>query len=241
MNAESALDFPSLKHIAGTDPLGRDLAARLLEGARTSLSIAFFTALTASLIGVSLGSLAAYLGKGFDFWIMRLIDFIYSLPDLLILSIIALAFNQSAISIVIGLSLINWMEIARVTRAEIMKLQQEEFVFAAKLIGQSHFKILTQHLIPNSAALILVTLGFIIPRAILSESTLSFIGLGLTPPETSWGTLAGDAFQYLRTHTYLIAFPALMIFLSCFSFNQITDYFARKLNPSLADNHYLKI
>ena len=214
---------PNGIYLAGTDALGRDLFTRLILGAQTSLMIAFLTAFMALVIGVCLAVLAAYIGGKCDYFILKFIDLIYSLPDLLILSIIGLCFSRSTMSIVIGLACINWMEIARITRAELLKLKQEEFILSARLIGLNHSQIILKHLLPNVSTLILVSLGFTLPIAILSESTLSFIGLGLAAPNTSWGTLAGDAFQYLRTDPYLLLFPALLIFLTSFSFNRIAE------------------
>lgn len=224
------LQAPSLEHIAGTDALGRDLFTRLILGAQMSLSIAFLTALIALCIGVCLAVIAAYVGGKVDALILKFIDLVYSLPDLLILSMIGLCFARSNVAIVIGLASINWMEIARITRAELLKLKNEEFILASRLIGLSHLQIILRHLVPNAIGLILVALGFTLPRAILSESTLSFIGLGLTPPSTSWGTLAGDAFQYLRTDPHLLLFPAILIFLTSFSFNRISEMLSRKLS-----------
>lgn len=228
ININEILDPPSLIHFLGTDALGRDILVRLIRGAQTSLSIAFSTAAIALIIGVSLAACAAYIGGKVDFLILRFIDFIYSLPDLLVLSIISLMFSRSSGAIVIGLAFINWMEIARITRSELIRLKEDEFIKASYLIGLSHWGIITRHLIPNAATLILVSLGFTLPRAILSESTLSFIGLGISPPNTSWGTIAGDSFQYIRTNPMLLLFPALLIFLTSLSFNRIADYYSSK-------------
>ena len=225
IDSSQILASPSFLHLAGTDALGRDLFTRLILGAQTSLMIALLTAIIALFIGVLIAVVAAYIGGWVDSLILRFIDLIYSLPDLLILSIIGLCFSRSSTAIVIGLACINWMEIARITRAELLKLKKEEFILASKLIGLSHQQLIIKHLLPNVSSLILVSLGFTLPRAILSESTLSFIGLGLSPPNTSWGTLAGDAFQYLRTDPHLLFFPAILIFLTSFSFNKISESF----------------
>lgn len=230
INSSVILQAPNLEHIAGTDALGRDLFTRLILGAQMSLSIAFLTALIALLIGVCFAVSAAYIGGKVDALILKFIDLIYSLPDLLILSMIGLCFARSNTAIIIGLASINWMEIARITRAELLKLKNEEFILASKLIGLNHFQIIFKHLLPNALGLILVALGFTLPRAILSESTLSFIGLGLTPPNTSWGTLAGDAFQYLRTDPHLLFFPAALIFLTSFSFNRISEMLSKRFS-----------
>lgn len=232
MDLNAILEAPSMQHLMGTDPMGRDLLVRVIHGSQMSLSIAFLTAVIALMIGLVLGTLAGYIGGWVDELIMKLIDFIYSLPDLLVLSVIALFVSRSTSGIVIGLAFINWMDLARLVRIEVMKLKSEEFVEASRSLGLGHFDIIVKHLLPNALASIVVALSFTIPRAILSESTLSFIGLGISPPDTSWGTLAGDSWQYLRSDPYMVFFPALMIFLTVFSFNilgdQLRDHYSSK-------------
>lgn len=224
VNVDEILLAPSLEHWFGTDSLGRDLFIRVIHGARMSLFVAFLTAFNAFLIGSTFGILAGYIGGWVEELIVKLIDFIYSLPDLLVLSIIALFLSKSTTGIVIGLAFINWMDVARVTRAEIKRLKTEEYISSTKVIGAGSMHIIFQHIFPNVLPSIMVALSFTIPRAILSESTLSFIGLGISPPDTSWGTLAGDAWQYLRTDPHLIFFPAMMIFLTVWSFNSFGDW-----------------
>lgn len=232
MEIDAILQPPSMLHLFGTDPLGRDLLVRMIHGSQMSLSVAFLTALMALIIGTLLGTIAGYIGGWIDELIMKLIDFIYSLPDLLVLSVIALFVSRSTTGIVIGLAFINWMDLARLVRVEIMKLKSEEFIEASRSLGLGHMNIITKHLLPNTLPSIIVALSFTIPRAILSESTLSFIGLGISPPDTSWGTLAGDGWQYLRSDPHMIFFPALMIFLTVFCFNylgdQLRDHYSSK-------------
>jgi ABC-type dipeptide/oligopeptide/nickel transport system permease subunit len=202
----------------------------VIHGANMSLFIAVLTAINAFIIGVSLGLIAGYKEGWIEEVIIKFIDFIYSLPDLLVLSIIALFLSQSTTGIVLGLAFINWMDTARVTRAEIKRLKSEEYIVAARVLGADSLHIIFRHMFPNIMASVLVALSFTIPRAILSESTLSFIGLGISPPDTSWGTLAGDAWQYLRTDPHLIFFPALMIFLTVLSFNNFAEWLRAQLS-----------
>ncbi len=230
INAENILHAPSLANWFGTDPLGRDLFIRIIHGAKMSLAIAFLTALNAWFIGSLLGIIAGYLGGIADEIISKFIDFIYSLPDLLVLSIIALFLSKSTSGIVIGLAFISWMDVARLTRVEIQKYKKADFIESARALGLNHFQIIFKHLYPNALPSIFVALSFIIPRAILAESTLSFIGLGLSPPDTSWGTLTGDAWQYLYTDPHLLVFPALMIFMTVFSFNFLGESLAKRFN-----------
>lgn len=225
INPQQILLPPSAEHWFGTDPLGRDLFTRVIQGAQMSLAIAFATGFNAWLIGSFLGIIAGYCGKFWDELIIRLIDFIYSLPDLLVLSLIGLFIGPSTSGIVVGLAFLSWMDVARLTRVEIAKLKNEEYAEASRAIGLSHWQIIFKHLYPNVLPSLIVSLSFIISRAILAESTLSFIGLGLSPPDTSWGTLASDAWQYLYSEPYLLFFPALMIFLTVFAFNFLGDKF----------------
>ena len=227
IDTDNILNSPSLSNWFGTDALGRDLFIRIIHGAKMSLAIAFMTAFNAWFIGSLLGIIAGYCGKFYDEIISRFIDFIYSLPDLLVLSIIALFVSKSTSGIVVGLAFISWMDVARLTKVEIQKYKKADFTEGSKALGLSHLEIIFRHLYPNALPSIFVALSFIIPRAILAESTLSFIGLGLSPPDTSWGTLTGDAWQYLYTDPHLLVFPALMIFMTVFAFNFIGDSLAK--------------
>lgn len=231
IDTNSILLSPSWQHLFGTDPLGRDLLNRVVQGSGMSLSIAFLTAFISLVIGVSLGALAAYKGGLVDEAIAKSIDFLYALPDLLVLSLVALFVSRSTSGIVIGLAFINWMDMARLVRSELAKIKHEEFIDSARVIGMQDIAIVVKHLLPNIIGTIIVALSFTIPRAILAESTLSFIGLGISPPDTSWGTLAGDAWQYLRSDPHLIFFPALMIFITVFSFNLFGDYLRDRFDP----------
>lgn len=225
------LQSPSLEHPLGTDQLGRDMLARLIFGARLSFLVAVVTALIALLIGVSMGTIAGMFEGRIDFFISRIIDVIYSLPDLLVLSIIGLIFNRSTTGILFAIGLISWMDLARLSRAEILKLKQQEFILSATAIGLDKRKIFFSHLLPNILNVILVSITFIMPRAIIAESTLSFLGLGLSPPNCSWGTLASDGWQFLNTHTNLILYPSIMIMLTVLSLNIIGDFLTELNQP----------
>jgi len=240
INPNAILEPPSWQHLFGTDALGRDLLVRVLHGARMSLAIALLTGINALVIGVSLGTLAGYIGGWFDEAVSKLIDFLYSLPDLLVLSLIALFMSRSTTGIVIGLAFINWMDVARLARAETKKLKNENFIEASRVTGLSHLQIITHHILPNAFSSILVALSFVVPRAILSESTLSFIGLGIAPPDTSWGTLTGDAWSFMRTDPYLLFFPALMIFCTVYCFNYFGDLLKSYYSPRNESEHLLQ-
>lgn len=230
-NQDLLLQPPSFSHLLGTDQLGRDLFLRLIYGARLSLLVAVVTALISFFIGLLLGTLAGMTGGKTDFIICRLVDIVYSLPDLLVLSIIGLLFSRSTSGILFAIGLISWMDVARLTRGEILRLKQHEYVLSAKTIGLDDVSIFLRHIFPNILGVILVAITFIMPRAIIAESTLSFLGLGLSPPKCSWGTLASDGWQYLNTNTNLILFPSLMIMLTVLSMNVIGDFLTELNQP----------
>lgn len=225
------LQSPNIEHPLGTDQLGRDILARLIYGARLSLLVAIITAAIAFFIGILCGSLSGLIGGKVDFLITRVIDIIYSLPDLLVLSIIGLIFSRSTTGILFAIGLISWMDVARLSRAEILKLKEHEFILSARSIGLSDVRIFFKHLFPNILNPILVTITFVMPRAIIAESTLSFLGLGLSPPQCSWGTLASDGWQFLNTHTNLILYPSIMIMITVLSLNIIGDFLAEMNQP----------
>lgn len=231
---QTSADFlagPSLTHPMGTDELGRDLLSRIVFGARLSIAIGLTTALVAFVIGTIYGSIAGYLGGKVDTLLMRGVDIAYSLPDLLVMILIGVLLGRGTFGILIALGLVSWMGTARLVRAQFLQLKNEEFIEAARVQGQSDLLIIFKHLLPNALGPIIVALTFTVPSAILSESTLSFIGLGLSPPACSWGTLASDGWRSLRAHPHLIFFPSLFIFITVLSFNFLGDGLRDALDP----------
>lgn len=229
--SDAILNGPSLLHPMGTDELGRDLLARVIYGSRLSLSIGFLTALLAFVIGTIYGALAGFGGERLDLILMRGVDIMYALPDLLVMILVGVFVGRGTTGILLALGLISWMGTARLVRAEFLKLKGEEFVEAARAAGQSGLAIVLKHLLPNAAGPIIVAITFAVPSAILAESTLSFIGLGLSPPACSWGTLANDGWRALRTEPHLLFFPSLFIFLTVLSFNFLGDGLRDAFDP----------
>ncbi len=222
---------PSWQHPMGTDELGRDLLARVIYGSRLSISIGLVTAGIAFLIGTIYGSIAGYFGGKIDNLLMRGVDVAYSLPDLLVMILVGVLIGRGTYGILIALGLVSWMGTARLVRAQFLQLKQEEFVEASRAAGESGLRIVLRHLLPNAIGPVIIALTFTVPTAILSESTLSFIGLGLSPPECSWGTLASDGWRALRSHPHLILFPSFFIFLTVLSFNFLGDGLRDVLDP----------
>ncbi|HEY9679050.1 MAG TPA: ABC transporter permease [Drouetiella sp.] len=239
--SEDLLLGPCASHWMGTDELGRDLLARIIYGSQLSISIGITTAFIAFFIGTIYGAIAGYCGGKIDNLLMRGVDIAYALPDLLVMILIGVLIGRGTSGILIALGLVSWMGTARLVRAQFLQLQHEEFVEAARAAGQSGLIIVLKHLLPNAMGPIIVALTFTVPSAILSESTLSFIGLGLSPPACSWGTLASDGWRSLRGHPHLILFPSFFIFMTVLSFNFLGDGLRDALDPRTRLFNYGKI
>ncbi|HEY9731134.1 MAG TPA: ABC transporter permease, partial [Drouetiella sp.] len=232
---------PSMHHFMGTDELGRDLFSRIIYGSQLSISIGVTTALIAFFIGTIYGATAGFMGGKVDNVLMRGVDIAYALPDLLVMILIGVLIGRGTTGILIALGLVSWMGTARLVRAQFLQLQHEEFIEAARAAGQNGLLIIWKHLLPNAMGPIVVALTFTVPSAILSESTLSFIGLGLSPPACSWGTLASDGWRSLRGHPHLILFPSFFIFVTVLSFNFLGDGLRDALDPRTRLFNYGKV
>jgi len=213
------LASPGGEHPLGTDMLGRDLLSRLLYGARVSLVVGFLSALTAVFIGTVYGAMSGYIGGSVDNWMMRFVDAVYALPDLLVIILISIWTGQGIVGICLALSLVSWVGVARVIRGEVLKLKEEAFVEAARAMGSSPMRIIFQHILPNTLGVLMVALTLRIPAVIFAESSLSFLGLGIQPPLASWGSLAHEGWLALRFYPYLLIFPGVAIFLTVLAFN----------------------
>jgi oligopeptide transport system permease protein len=229
------LEAPSLAHWMGTDGLGRDLLTRVLYGARVSIAVGLGTALIALVIGTTYGLIAGFKGGNWDHFMMRVVDIFYGLPDMLIFILLSLLFGRNIGGLLVALGLVTWVRFARVARGQVLQAKQFLFVESAGALGASRSRILLRHILPNIAGPIIVTLTFTIPSAILAESTLSFIGIGINDPYsawgTSWGTLTQDGYRAMRTYPHLIAFPAAAIFLTILSFNTLGNGLRDLLDP----------
>jgi oligopeptide transport system permease protein len=234
-NTAESLLSPSRAHWMGTDELGRDLFSRLIYGTRISMAVSLLTAFSALILGTCYGALSGYIGGRVDNLMMRGVDVIYALPDLLLIILITVVIGRGMMGVFLALSLVGWVTVARLIRGEVLRLKERSYIEAARALGGSHLRILFRHILPNTIGVLIVTLTFRIPSAILAESTLSFIGLGLTPPAASWGTLANEGWKALKFYPHLIIFPSLAIFITMLAFNFLGDGLRDALDPNRAD------
>lgn len=245
---------PSWAHPMGTDDLGRDIMTRLVFGARVSLTVGIVVQTVILIIGVPLGAMAGYFGRAWDMIIMRIVDVLYAMPNLLFVVVImtflrgqlALGREQDGalaafarldsntgglIGVYIGLGLIGWLTVARIVRAGAMSLKEREFVEAARSAGAKDSRILMKHVLPNTLAPVVVASTLGIPGAILYEAGISFLGLGVIPPMPSWGLMISEAIPNMRTYPYMLIFPALVLSLTVLAFNFLGDGLRDAVDP----------
>jgi len=225
------LQSPDWHHWLGTDRLGRDLLSRVMFGARVSMTLGVTTALIATALGIAYGMASGYWGGRADNLLMRLLDVIYALPDLLLIILLTIMLGRGLTGMVAALSLVSWVTVARLVRGEVLRLKTAEFLDAARALGAGHLRIVFVHLLPLMMGPLLVTLSFRIPSAILAESTLSFVGIGLAPPTPSWGNMASEGWAALRFYPHVIIVPSVAIAATILAFNVLGDYLNDRLNP----------
>jgi oligopeptide transport system permease protein len=229
------LEVPSFAHWMGTDGLGRDLLTRVLYGARVSMTVGVGTGIIALVIGTIYGLISGFNGGAVDQLMMRFVDIFYGLPDMLIFILLSLVFGRNLGGLLIALGLVSWVRFARVTRGQVLQAKELLFVEGARAMGASRRRLVLRHILPNITGPIIVTLTFSIPSAILAESTLSFIGIGINDPYsswgTSWGTLAQDGWRAMRTYPHVLFFPASAIFLTILAFNFLGNGLRDWLDP----------
>ena len=224
---------PSREHWFGTDELGRDYFTRALYGGRISLSVGFLSMLLSTIIGTVIGTVSGYMGGKTDMFLMRFTDIFMSVPSFLFMVVINSMFPPKVWSMVIILGLFEWCQIARITRAETLSLRERDFVLASKHLGASHARIIFGHIIPNMSSSVIVAGSLAVARAILTESALSFMGLGVQLPKASWGTMLQGAQVYIMDMPLLAVFPGVFVVLTVFSFNILGDALRNALEPKM--------
>ncbi len=230
-NIESKLQTPSIEHWMGTDTLGRDLYSRIVYGARMSLAVGVVTAVFALLLGTVTGALAGYFGGWIDRVLMSVVDFFYIFPSLLMAILLMMVLGRGFFGIFLALGTVSWVTQARLVRGQVLQAREMPYVEAARALGVKTGAIIFKHILPNLWGPIIVSLTFQIPNNIMAESFLSFIGLGIQPPYSSWGTLAAEGFRGMRSFPHLILFPGCALFFTMLAFNFLGDGLRDWLDP----------
>jgi oligopeptide transport system permease protein len=230
---DSILFPPSTTHLLGTDELGRDVFARMLYGARTSLAVGLFTQLIVIAIGLPIGAFAGSMGGRVDNILMRFVDVMYAFPDILLIILLRSVFGGSIFMIFLAIGLVGWVNIARLVRGQVLSLKQRDFVTAARAMGGNGTYITLKHLLPNALGPIIVSVTFGVPRAIFAEAALSYIGIGVKPPTPSWGAMIRDGYNVMFAAPHLVIAPAVAIAIIMLAFTFLGDGLRDALDPRL--------
>lgn len=217
------LQGPSAEHWFGTDNMGRDYFARVLYGGRVSLLVGVLAMLTSIVLGVTVGTVSGYFGGLVDNILMRIVDVFQSIPWIIMVTVVGIVFKKGLFSIIIVIGLFSWMEIARLVRSEVLTSKEREYVQYARFIGVRSLAVMLRHVLPAVFPTIITAATAAIASAIMTESSLSFLGLGIQQPMSSWGSLLQQAQQYLQTAPYMAMLPGALIILTVYSFNKLGD------------------
>lgn len=230
---DQRLQPPGGAHLLGTDELGRDILSRLIYGARVALWVGIVTVVLAGTLGISGGLVAGYLGGTWDAVIMRLVDVFLAFPVIILAIAIVAVRGPGLTNVLIALALVYWTSYARVSRGTVLLLREEEYTWAARTLGASPTRVMTRHLLPNAIAPLVVLASLGMGNAILAEAALSFLGLGIQPPEASWGSMLNTGMQFLRDASFLSTLPGLAIFITVLGFNLLGDGLRDALDPRM--------
>ncbi|HEX7542037.1 MAG TPA: ABC transporter permease [Anaerolineales bacterium] len=227
----SILLKPNATHWFGTDELGRDVFARMIYGARTSLAVGLFTQIIVLAIGLPIGAFAGSMGGRADNLLMRFVDVMYAFPDILLIILLRQVLGGSIFMIFLAIGLVGWVNVSRLVRGQILSLKQRDFVSAARAMGGKGSYVTLRHLLPNSLGPIIVAITFGVPRAIFAEAALSYIGIGVKPPTPSWGAMIQSGYNVMSAAPYLVIVPAVAIALIMLAFTFLGDGLRDALDP----------
>jgi oligopeptide transport system permease protein len=222
-NLELGASPPSAAHWLGTDIFGRDLMTQIMYGGRISLAVGFVATAVALLIGVTWGAIAGYVGGRADAVMMRLVDILYALPFMIFIVLLTVVFGRNMLLLFLAIGAVEWLTMARIMRGQVQSLRQQEFVEAAISLGLSPSALIRRHLVPNALGPIIVYTTLTIPNVMLLEAFLSFLGLGIQPPQTSWGLLISYGAETMEEYPWLLIFPGIALTLTLFSLNFLGD------------------
>lgn len=222
-NLDLGASPPSAAHWLGTDVFGRDLLTQIMYGGRISLAVGFIATSVALLIGVTWGAIAGYVGGRTDAVMMRLVDILYALPFMIFIVLLMVVFGRNVVLLFLAIGAVEWLTMARIMRGQVQSLRQQEFVEAAVSLGLSPATIIRRHLIPNALGPIIVYTTLTIPSVMLLEAFLSFLGLGIQPPQTSWGLLISYGAETMEEYPWLLIYPGLTLTITLFSLNFLGD------------------
>jgi len=222
---------PSAAHWLGTDDTGRDLLTRMLYGGRVSLAVGLCATLVSLLIGVTYGAASGYAGGRTDEIMMRLVDILYALPFTVFVIILMVVFGRNFLLLFVAIGAVEWLTMARIVRGQVLAIKEQPFVKAASVLGFSHTRIIARHIVPNVVGPVIVYTTLTIPRVMLLESFLSFLGLGIQPPMSSWGLLIRDGARMMETYPWLLIFPGVVLSVALFALNFLGDGLRDALDP----------
>lgn len=222
---------PRAGHWLGTDPLGRDLLARLLQGGRVSLLIGLSATAVSLLIGVLYGGVSGFAGGRADALMMRIVDILYALPYTVFVIILMVFFGRNFLFLFLAIGAVEWLTMARIVRGQVLSLREREFVEAARALGLGRARILIRHILPNTLGPVIIYATLTVPRVMLLEATLSFLGLGVQPPMSSWGLLIKEGVETMEEYPWLLLFPSIAFSATLFALNALGDGLRDALDP----------
>ena len=230
-NLDLGATAPSLQHWLGTDVFGRDMLTRIMYGGRISLMVGFVATGVALVIGILWGAVAGFYGGRIDALMMRIVDILYALPFMIFIVLLMVVFGRNILLLFLAIGAVEWLTMARIVRGQVMSLRHQEFVEAANSLGLSQWIIIRRHIIPNTLGPVIVYTTLTIPSVMLLEAFLSFLGLGIQPPESSWGLLISYGVETMEEYPWLLVFPGIALSLTLFALNFLGDGLRDALDP----------